>query len=164
MWGWESEQIARAPCSSRCRVSSCEASAELRNFSATERPSGSSRARKTSPIPPAPRKSTNLNRPPMSSLGEWDTARALTTTPGSRNESARSESAHGDRTRTATSPSRFASSAAGSASEACRPRVKTFSISSQGSAGIGTGRPESTAPMCPEREQCLDRGLDRPLI
>ena len=55
MLGWFSAEAARASCSNRASRSRSCASASGRTFSATSRPRRVSRARKTSPMPPAPR-------------------------------------------------------------------------------------------------------------
>src|SRR3954465_5037555 len=55
MFGWFSAEAARASCSNLERRSAFSASSGGRTFSATSLPRRGSRARYTSPIPPAPR-------------------------------------------------------------------------------------------------------------
>src|SRR5689334_21866426 len=54
MFGWFNGEEARASCSNRARRSRLSANSAGRTFTATSRPSRVSRARYTSPMPPAP--------------------------------------------------------------------------------------------------------------
>src|SRR5262245_16653685 len=65
MLGWENDARTRASRSNRARRSACVSQASGRILMATSRPSAASRARKTSPIPPAPISSTILYGPSL---------------------------------------------------------------------------------------------------
>ena len=133
--GWDSAHKARASRSSLDRAWSDAASSGRTNLSATARPRVSSRALNTSPMPPAPRRSTSVNRPAMRAPGRRADSASRSIGPVtrlvSRNEPVSSSLAHSERTSSASSGVRSPSSDLRASGDCCLPRSNTASIESQ---------------------------------